>query len=190
MVLRVLYRGERRPHRGHPTDGGMMLIHQHRAHLQILFAQCLARLKDHDGQVQQLLFPDIWDIDKADIPLIESLQTDLRGLGFDMTALTPSSYSISGVPAILGTISPLPVLRKILDSVRETGLSARGEWEQKVALSMADASAIPSGKSLTQSEMQHLTENLFQLPNYRYTPDGKTIVTLLNQEQLDKLLNN
>ena len=169
-----------------PTDEGLLLVNQHRAHINILYDQYLRRLQDHDGQVQQLLFPDVWDVDRADLPLVKVLVTDLRSIGFDLTALTPVSYSINGVPAMLAGSSTIPVLQNILDTIRDLGLSAQQQWHEKIALSMAQSTAIPYGKVLTQKEMQHLVEELFTLPRYRYTPDGKNVAALLSQEQIGR----
>ena len=169
-----------------PTDEGLLLVNQHRAHINILYDQYLRRLQDHDGQVQQLLFPDVWDVDRADLPLVEVLVTDLRSIGFDLTALTPVSYSINGVPAMVAGNSTIPVLQNILDTIRDLGLSAQQQWHEKIALSMAQSTAIPYGKVLTQKEMQHLLEELFALPKYRYTPDGKNVAALLSQEQIGR----
>ena len=42
------------------------------------------------------------------------------------------------------------------------------------------------GKTLTEEEMQDLVKNLFALPTYRYTPDGKRVMSLLTDEEIQK----
>ena len=170
-----------------PTSEGLLLVNQHRAHVCLLYDLCLKRLNDHDGEVQQLLFPDTWDVDKADQHLVESIKEDLRGLGFDLEILTPGCYSVSGIPAILNGQNAIPVLQHILDTLRETGLSMRDKWLTKVALSMAQSAAIPYGKTLTAMEMKQLLDDLFAREDYLRTPDGKPTMTLLSDEQLKRL---
>ena len=51
-------------------------------------------------------------------------------------------------------------------------------------MALANDTAIPYGKTLTEEEMRDLVENLFALPTYRYTPDGKRVVKILTDEEL------
>ena len=42
------------------------------------------------------------------------------------------------------------------------------------------------GKSLNEKEMRELVSSLMQLPNHRITPDGKTVLALLTNEEIEK----
>jgi len=114
------------------------------------------------------------------------LAEDLRTIGFDMEQLSPDSYSIQGVPAQIADRSPVPVLMDILEQVRERGADTRSEWREQIAQSIAASGAIPYGKTLTETEMRDLLTRLLQLPQYRRTHDGKTIVSLLTDEEINK----
>jgi DNA mismatch repair protein MutL len=170
-----------------PTREGVLFINQHRAHACLLYDTCLQRLADHQGARQQLLFPEIWDLQQDDIPLVEGMTDELKSLGFDLERLTPCSYSLSAVPAILQHSNGLAALQDILCSVRETGLAARSGWQEKIALSMAYSAAIPYGKQLTDKEMADLVHRLFERKTYRTAPDGKVVTALLTNEQINKL---
>ena len=73
-----------------------------------------------------------------------------------------------------------------MQQVRERGADTQAEWREQIALSLAETAAIPSGKTLTEPEMRDLVVRLLQLPNYRRTADGKTIVALLTDEEINK----
>jgi DNA mismatch repair protein MutL len=118
--------------------------------------------------------------------LAGALAEDLRSIGFDMEQLSPDSYSIQGVPAQIADRSPVPVLMDILEQVRERGADTRSEWREQIAQSIAASGAIPYGKTLTETEMRDLLTRLLQLPQYRRTHDGKTIVSLLTDEEINK----
>ena len=55
-----------------------------------------------------------------------------------------------------------------------------------VAFSLASAQAIPVGKTLAAEEMDNLVASLFTCSDSNYTPDGKTILTILSNEELEK----
>ena len=169
-----------------PSANGLVLIHQHRAHAAVLFAQFAEQLANTQGAMQQLLFPEVLTLSQEDMVLIAQLLPDLKAIGFDLEQLSPDSYSINGIPAQLANQSAMPVLQQILQQVQERGADTQREWREQIALSLAETTAIPSGKSLTEPEMRDIVIRLVQLSNYRRTADGKTIVSLLTDEEINK----
>ena len=169
-----------------PSEEGLLFINQHRAHVTVLYAQLLEQIQQAQGMSQQLLFPDVISLPADEMILMGTILPDLQSIGFDLEQLSPDSYSIQGVPSELANQSPLPVLQQILHMVRECGANAREQWQQQIALTMAESVAIPYGKHLSGDEMLHLVEALFALPQYRRTPDGKTVVSLLGDDELAK----
>ena len=169
-----------------PGEEGLTMIHQHRAHVTILYRRFLDQMAHSQGASQQLLFPEVISLSPDDMVLVEQIMGDLRAIGFDLEQLSPDSYSIQGVPAQLANQSPVPVLQQIIEKVRSRGADTQSEWREQIALSLAQSTAIPLGKSLSEQEMRQIVGDLMQLPNHRITPDGKTIVSLLTNEEIEK----
>ncbi len=169
-----------------PSPIGLLLIHQHRAHAAVLYAQYIEQLTSSRGSMQQLLFPEILDLSADDMVLIGTLLPDLRTIGFDLEQFGKTSYSVNAVPSLLGDQNPLPVLQHILQSVRETGANAAAEWRKRIALSLSGDTAIPYNKTLGEAEMRDLLVRLFALPEYRHTPDVKRIIAVFSDEELSK----
>ena len=169
-----------------PSENGLLLVNQHRAHAAVLYAQFMEQLSLAQGAMQQLLFPEVLNLPQDEMVLVGQLIPDLRAIGFDLEQLSPDSYSIQGVPSQLANQSPVPVLQHILQQVRERGADTQREWREQIALSLAEQSAVPSGKSLTETEMRDLVKRLAALPNQRRTADGKTIVSLMTDEEISK----
>ena len=169
-----------------PTEEGLLLIHPHRAHVAVLYAQFLEQLTNTQGAMQQLLFPEVLSLPQDEMVLLSQLLPDLRAIGFDLEQLSPDSYSIQGIPAQLAQQSPIPVLQHILQQVRERGADTQREWREQIASGLAESTAIPSGKTLSDKEMRDIVSRLMTLPNYRRTADGKTIVSLVTDEELKK----
>ena len=169
-----------------PSANGIVMIHQRRAHIAILRAQFIEQLGLDQGAMQQLLFPEVLELPQDEMVLLSQLLPDLRAIGFDMEQLTPNSYSIQGIPAQLANQSPISTLQHILAQVRERGANTQLEWREQIAQSLAESAAIPSGKSLSEEEMRDLVLRLVQLPSYRRTADGKVIVSLLSDEEINK----
>ena len=168
------------------SEQGLVMINQHRAHLAVLYAQFLEQLGHTQGAMQQLLFPEVLNLTQDEMVLIGSLTEDLRAIGFDLEQLSPDSYSIQGVPAQIAQQNPVPVLQHILLQVHERGANTRAEWREQIAQTLAESAAIPYGKNLTDAEMRDLVGRLSALPQYRRTPDGKTIVSVLTDDEISK----
>ena len=169
-----------------PSEEGLMLINQHRAHTAVLYAQFLEQLSLNQGAMQQLLFPEVISLPQDEMVLMKQLLPDLRAIGFDLEQLSPDSYSIQGVPAQLAQQSPVPTLQHILTQVRERGADTQAEWREQIALTLAQNAAIPYGKILSETEMREIAEKLFALPQYRRMSDGKIIVSLMTDEEINK----
>ena len=168
------------------SEEGLMIINQHRAHTAVLYAQFMEQLAQTQGAMQQLLFPEVLALPQDEMVLMGQLLPDLRAIGFDLEQLSPDSYSIQGVPAQLAQQSPVPVLQYILTQVRERGADTQAEWREQIASGLAQNAAIPYGKNMTETEMRDLVKRLTALPQYRRTSDGKTIVSLMTDEEIGK----
>lgn len=168
------------------TEEGLLLIHPHRAHAAVLYAQFMEQITHAQGAMQQLLFPEILSLQPDEMVLIKQILPDLRTIGFDLEQLSPDSYTIQGIPAQIANQSPIPVLQDILHQVRSCDADTQQEWRKQIAKSLAEQAAIPSGKTLTDSEMRDILTRLMALPNYRRTVDGKTIVSLVTDEEISK----
>ena len=169
-----------------PGEEGLTMIHQHRAHVMVLYHRFLDQMTHAQGASQQLLFPEVISLSPDDMVLVEQITGDLRAIGFDLEQLSPDSYSIQGVPAQIANQSPVPVLQQIIEKVRSRGADTQSEWREQIALSLAQSTAIPLGKSLSEQEMRQIVGDLMQLPSHRITPDGKTIISLLTNEEIEK----
>ena len=168
------------------VESGLVMINQHRAHTAVLYAQFMEQLDLTQGAMQQLLFPEVLNLPKDEMVLVATMMDDLRAIGFDIEQLSPDSYSIQGVPAQLASQSPLPVLQYIVQQVRERGANTQTQWREQIAKGLAESAAIPYGQSLTEAEMRDLVTRLTALPSYRLTADGKTIVSLMKTDEINK----
>ena len=168
------------------TESGLMMVNQHRAHIAVLYHQFLEQLGHAQGAMQQLLFPEVPNLQADEMILAGQLLPDLQAIGFDLEQLSPDSYAIQAIPSQMTNQSAVPVLQHILQQVRERGADTQREWREQIALALAEQSAIPYGKILNEPEMRDLVTRLMALPQYRRTSDGKTIVSILSDEEIAK----
>ena len=88
------------------------------------------------------------------------------------------------MPSVLGNQSAEISLRAILARSADSPSDLQADLQQRIALTLAQSAAIPTGKNMSEAEMSDLLEKLFALPSSRITPDGKTIAVLLSAEDI------
>ena len=76
----------------------------------------------------------------------------------------------------------------MVDDAIHNGTDTGDELNSILALSMARHAAIPQGQVLSNDEMENLVNELFACSNVNYTPDGKLILSILPQHDIEKLL--
>ena len=165
---------------------GLAIIDQHRAHVRILFDQYLSNIRQQQGVSQQVLFPEIVEFTAAEAAVLPSLLDDLRFVGFDLSNLGNDNYAITGLPAGRETREPVNLVKVFVDRAIETGCEVHEKICEAIAFSLAKAAAIRPGKSLSSEEMDHLIASLFSCPDSNLTPDGKTIISMLTDDELEK----
>ena len=169
-----------------PTSAGLLLIHQHRAHVCVLYKVLLEQLQSKQAATQPLLFPEVLELTSDDFSTLEQLLPELQNVGFELEQFSPRAYAINAIPALLGQKNASDAILQVIHKVQDTEHSAAQEWHEMIALSLAEQMAIPNGKGLTEMEMRDLVERLQQSSSSRYLPNGQTISILLTHEDVQK----
>ena len=169
------------------VKSGLMIIDQQRAHIRILYDRYLSQIASRKGASQGMLFPDIVQFSASEIPVLQSIQEDLSYLGFELTDLGGGSYAINGVPAGIEGLRPTELVQNMVHTAIEKGCKVKEEVQSLLALSLAKAAAIVAGQVLTNEEMNNLVDGLLTSTSPNYTPDGKTALAVLKEEEIEKL---
>jgi DNA mismatch repair protein MutL len=112
---------------------------------------------------------------------------DLSYLGFELTDLGGGSYAINGVPAGIEGLQPTELVQNMVHTALEKGCKVKEEVQSMLALSLAKAAAIVQGQVLSNEEMCHLVDGLLTSSSPNYTPDGKTALAVIKEDELEKL---
>jgi len=169
-----------------PLKSGLVLIHQRRAHIRILFESYIRQMQNKQGFSQGLLFPEIIRLTSKEASIMPVIMDDLSYIGFDIADLGSNDYSINGIPSGQEKINPVEVLHEMIAKAMETGCEIKEEVCEALALSLAKQAAIPFGKAFSSEEANQLIANLFSSTAPNYTPDGQIIISILNDDEFEK----
>ena len=169
------------------VKSGLMVIDQQRAHVRILYDRYLAQIASRQGASQGMLFPDIVQFSASEVPVLQSILEDLSFLGFELTDLGGGSYAINGVPAGIEGLQPIELVQNMVHTALEKGCKIKEEVQSLLAMSLAKAAAIVPGQVLSNEEMNNLVDGLLTSASPNYSPDGKTALVVIKEEELEKL---
>ncbi|MCD7925289.1 MAG: DNA mismatch repair endonuclease MutL [Bacteroides sp.] len=169
------------------VKSGLMIIDQQRAHVRILYDKYLDQITRRQGVSQGMLFPDIVQFPLSEVAILQEIMEDLSFLGFELTDLGGGSYAINGIPAGIEGLNPIELIQNMVHTAMEKGGKVKEEVQSILALTLAKAAAIVPGQVLTNEEMTSLVDGLFAVTTPNYTPDGKTVLSVINEDDLEKL---
>jgi DNA mismatch repair protein MutL len=166
------------------VKSGLMIIDQHRADIRIRYERYIKDLNNHTANTQKLLFPETVTFSPSDAVVLEQVMADMADIGFDLSDLGGHTFAINGVPAGIEGLDPVQLIRQMVTDAQNPIESLNSQ----VALSLARSAAIPYGQILNNEEMECIINELFSCSNVNYTPDGKAILCILPQGDIEQLL--
>ena len=170
------------------VKSGLMIIDQHRAHVRVLYERYLEQIQQQTSHSQKVLFPEVLQFPVSDEVILEKLLPEMNKMGFELDNLGGGSYAVNAIPTGLDGVNPLHLVQDMVFSAKEKGVKALDEVHQSLALTLARNAAIPQGQVLSNEEMEGLVNDLFACQNVNYTPDGKSVLCILRQQEIEHLL--
>ncbi len=169
------------------VKSGLMIIDQQRAHVRILYDRYMEQIASHKNASQRVLFPEMVHFSPDEVPMLQEIMEDLGYLGFELSDLGNGTYAINGIPAGIEGLNPEKLLTDIVHTAIEKGCKVKEEVQSTLALGLAKAAAIVPGQVLTDEEMNNLVEGLFSVSTPNYTPDGKTVLAVIKEDDIEKM---
>ena len=170
------------------VKSGLMIVDQHRAHVRILYDKYLEQMKDREVPSQKVLFPETIHLSATEDITLNKIEPEMVKLGFEITALGGASYAINAIPAGIEGLNVVELVHDIIVSAQEKTGDITQETNSALALTLARNAAIPFGQVLSNDEMENIFNSLFASSNPNYTPDGKNILCILKQSEIEHLL--
>ena len=168
------------------VKSGLMIIDQYRADVRIRYERYMNQLQNHTASTQKVLFPEPVQFSPSEAVTMQQLLPDLSAIGFDLSDLGGNTYAVNGVPAGTEGLDPVALIQQMVAD--ESINSQLSTVNSRVALRLAQSAAIPYGQVLSNDEMENIINELFSCSNVNYTPDGKAILCILPQGDIEQLL--
>jgi len=166
----------------------LLLIDQHAAHERIGFEKLKNSYLDGRVERQQLLFPEMLELDfrSADALIEHSEELDL--LGFELEPFGGKSFALKAVPPLLknGQVGQLVVdVAMELDRIGKSGQLM--ERIDEILILMACHGVLRANQALTRQESLALLHELDQVDFKAHCPHGRPVMQRLTLTEVEKL---
>ncbi|MGM0496689.1 MAG: DNA mismatch repair endonuclease MutL [Bacteroidota bacterium] len=169
-----------------PVRSGLMIIHQRRAHVRILYELYIKNSSERRGTIQKRLYPEDISLNFDDYNTIKEIKDDLQRAGFEIEMLGNNTVRLTGVPGDIEVPSGQELLENFLEEYYQNKEIAE-HINEHIAISLARASSISQRRKMEYAEMRELVDKLFACSAPNYTPEGEKIISLMQTEAVEKL---
>lgn len=164
----------------------LILVDQHAAHERVRYERILAALAGQQQPTQELLAPEIFSAEPAELEGFRLGGDWLAKVGFVIEAFGPETLRIRSVPYWFRG-DPRSVLRDSLKEIATYHTAAAVERATRaIAASLACKGAVLSGRKLPLEEQQELLKQLLATPGAETCPHGRPTYRRISQAELDR----
>jgi DNA mismatch repair protein MutL len=170
------------------AEDGLVIVDQHAAHERLVLERMRAAREGGAVARQNLLIPDVVELDEPDCDRIEAAAADLDVLGLEVERFGPSTILVRAVPAALGGTDTMRLLTDVAAELAELGeaLSLRDKLDL-VAATIACHGSVRAGRILSVAEMNALLREMEVTPRSGQCNHGRPTWVKLGRGEIEKL---
>ena len=167
-----------------PVSGGIKVVDQYRASLQINYEQTLKELELLEVHSSPLLFPEAVELDVKEDLIFNEIKEELEEVGFTFTTFGKQTYQITAVPNSMSNISAEALLEEFI-SMCVDEKDVKTEIKKNLAIKIAEKNATKGGVILNETQMRSIIERLSKCESQVYTTQGKKISVIINNNEIE-----
>lgn len=165
------------------SGNGLLLVDQHAAHERVVYEQVLKAMQgEASGGRQQLLLPEVIELDRDELALADLYGPLIIQAGFDMR-ISGNSLEILSVP--VGIHRGAEAVREILASFA-SGLDSSFSQQEVLAAATACKGSVTFGQKLSRDEIRTLFHRLFATSDPFRCPHGRPTLVEITFDEMEK----
>lgn len=168
------------------VKSGLMLIDQKRAHERILFDEYIYKIGSQSGVGQKLMYPEKVELQSVDAELFRVVLSDVNKLGFEIEELGGHTFVVNSLPAEFPNKNVTEWVEDIVSCLKENQKDFKNAVRENIVKALAKFLSVPYGKKLSQEEMANINDRLFSSRLPKISPSGKTILSIVEMEEIEK----
>ena len=169
------------------TSCSIYLIDKHAAHERILFERLRRNMRERaaEGASQLLMTPLKVQLTSEEAAVITEYSSDIRATGFDFT-LDGNTAIITALPQGFTTEMATEAFVVFGSELQVSVGETRDAIFERTLFSCACKAAIKGGRVYGDAHIRWLCDELFSLPDIKYSPHGRPVTLEITKSSLDR----
>jgi DNA mismatch repair protein MutL len=170
------------------TADGIVIVDQHAAHERLVYERMKREIAATGVRRQILLLPEVVELEEGAAARLLARAAELTELGLVIEPFGPGAVVVREIPALLGEIDAVGLVRDLADEIAELGdaLSLKEKLEH-VCGTMACHGSVRAGRRLNQAEMDALLREMEATPHSGQCNHGRPTYVELRLADIEKL---
>ena len=170
------------------AEDGLVIVDQHAAHERLVLERLRAARSGGSVPRQDLLIPEVVELDEPDCDRLEGSAPALAELGLDIERFGPSAILVRSVPAALGSPDVGRLLADLAGEIAELGSAlSLQERLDHVEATIACHGSVRAGRVLSVAEMNALLREMEVTPRSGQCNHGRPTWVKLAHGDIEKL---
>lgn len=166
---------------------GFEVVDQHALHERLTYEGLRAELAKGQVAVQRRLVPEIVELARDEVALVEQNLAGLARLGIELSIFGTAEVAVQGLPARLRNPDAAGIVRDAVGVLKERGrLPEADEVLEELLHRTACRSSVMAGDSLDQSAMRALLERASELESDQTCPHARPTRVRFTLADLEK----
>jgi DNA mismatch repair protein MutL len=170
------------------AQDGLVIVDQHAAHERLVLEKLRAARSGASVPRQDLLIPEVVELDEPECDRLEGVAEELGGLGLELERFGPTSILVRSVPAALRSPDIAKLLADLAGEIAELGsaLSLKERLDH-VEATIACHGSVRAGRMLSVAEMNALLREMEVTPRSGQCNHGRPTWVKLAHSDIEKL---
>jgi DNA mismatch repair protein MutL len=170
------------------AEDGLVIVDQHAAHERLVLERLRAARSGGSVPRQDLLIPEVIELEEPDCDRLESAMAELADLGLEMERFGPASILVRSVPAALRGPDVGKLLADLAAEIAELGSAlSLQERLDHVEATIACHGSVRAGRVLSVAEMNALLREMEVTPRSGQCNHGRPTWVKLAHGDIEKL---
>ncbi|HUG46743.1 MAG TPA: DNA mismatch repair endonuclease MutL [Sphingomicrobium sp.] len=170
------------------AQDGLVIVDQHAAHERLVLERLRAARSGGTVPRQDLLIPEVVELDEPECDRIERAAGELAELGLELERFGATSILVRSVPAALGSPDIVKLLADLAGEIAELGSAmSLKERLDHVEATIACHGSVRAGRMLSVAEMNALLREMEVTPRSGQCNHGRPTWVKLAHSDIEKL---
>ncbi len=169
-----------------PVKSGVMIIYIARALKQIKYEEILEKVTSQKMSIDTI-YPIQVRLSSVEANEFEFIKPDLEKIGFLFEKINDTAFNITATPPYIKPETSADLIKDFIKISQLTDVDVEGINNQEIASQILYSTPQSRLNTTNKPEAEELINKLFVCKSHQYTFEGKTIVTILDIDQIDAL---